>query len=158
MSTKQRQIPETTALTPLHKDIIGLVNAGVSNKDICVQLSCKPHTVYYVKRTHRSHLTAAQITNKTIDIHKYNDSIADTLKYNILNMAYTIQDKDLQKASLPQVVTSMAICIDKLRLIEGKSTQNIATQVLHNMNQDQLDIITASIRSLKESMLGSPKG
>ena len=85
--------------------------------------------------------------------HEWEFIKSNILKYNILRMGNTITQIPLQKTSLSQLTTSMAIMIDKLRLLEGKSTANISTQILHSLNPEQLNIIQESIKSLKKSML-----
>ena len=47
----------------------------------------------------------------------------------------------------------MGILIDKLRLIEGKSTQNISAQIVGSLEPEQLKILEEMGRSLIKSML-----
>jgi hypothetical protein len=64
-----------------------------------------------------------------------------------------IKNFNLKRVSLAQATTTLGILIDKQRLIQGKSTQNIAQQIMHNLNPEQVEIIKESIKSLKISML-----
>lgn len=137
----------------IHAKIIELINKGTPNPDICKLVGVKPHVIYYVKRTYKDRLGALQVYNNKPNINNYEGDLANILKNNILLIGNTIGQKDLQKASLSQLSTAMGIAIDKLRLLEGKSTANIHTHITNNMSEEQLNIIRESIKSLKESML-----
>jgi hypothetical protein len=62
----------------------------------------------------------------------------------------SINEKDLDKASLLQKVTSASILIDKRRLIDGQSTENIS--VVQRLSEiqpkaDQADKLLETIKS-----------
>ena len=135
------------------KEIKELLKLGVPGTEIAKRLGCAPSKVYSIKAYHKAEIDSAKVLNKDVDISNYEDLIATNLKSNILRVSNTISNKDIQKASLSQLSTSMAIMIDKLRLIEGKSTANVSTRLLAAIEPEQLEIIKESIKSLKESML-----
>ena len=135
------------------KTAIKLLGEGVPGTDVAKALGKTPAAIYSIKRHYKDEIDKALTIKNTIDITKYESDINVILKRNILRMGNTILNKDISKSSIDQLARTFGIMFDKLRLIEGKSTQNVATQVLHNLNPEQLEIIKDSIRSLKESML-----
>ena len=144
---------KSLAKTGKADEIIQLVNDGYDNAAIKRKLNVTNHQIYYAKRTRKADIVERQLSETNSNIVKYDEGVSNILKNNILRIGNTITQIPLQKVSLSQLTTSMAIMIDKLRLLEGKSTANISTQILHNINPEQLEIIQRSIKSLKESML-----
>lgn len=155
MADKSPKTKEKADVKPkkIHDDIIELINKGYKNTDICNQLSIKPNVLYYVKRRYRDRLAPPQDTSNITDITNYAEDIDNILRKNILRLGNTIINKDIDKASLSQLTTSFGIMYDKLRLHEGKSTQNIGANLLVNLDESQLELIKETIKSLKESML-----
>ena len=114
-----------------------------------------PASVYSVGKRYKTEIESAKLVNKQLDITNYNDDIEVLLKSNIVRLGNTIANTNLQKASLSQVTTSFGILFDKLRLLQGKSTSNVASNIALSLNPEQLEIVNSAIKSLKESMLNN---
>jgi hypothetical protein len=138
-------------------EILGLLKLGKSGTEIAKTLGCKATRVYSIKRYYSDEIEIAKIANNTRDITNYDGEISKLLKSNILNINNAIINKDLSRASLSQLSGAFGTLFDKLRLLEGKSTQNIQSNVINNLNPEQISIIKDSIKSLKESMLNIEK-
>ena len=65
------------------------------------------------------------------------------------------ENKEIQKMSVSQKVVAMATLQDKINLKEGKSTQNIAHQVLHKLDDESISLLKDFSKSLIQSMLNS---
>ena len=147
-SCKKRAKPNAKVKT---EDILGRLKIGLKPVDIARELDVTPSRVYSVKKYYKDDINTALAINNNINITNYTEDINNNLKCNIIRLSNALSNKDLSKAPLGQIAAAIGTLIDKQRLIEGKSTQNIATQVLHNMNPEQMDIIKESIKSLKLS-------
>lgn len=80
------------------------------------------------------------VHSDSVDIN-YTDSIREEIRKAVLKtiadmIVYSISEQDLQKASLQQKVTSAAILIEKYRLLEDKSTQNISVSQLISVKRE----------------------
>lgn len=137
----------------INKDIIELVNKGLKPSVISKQLGIPVSKVYNVKSYYKQHRSDIQTSGNTKDLVKYDDTLIKNLKTINLEISNTLLSKSFKKESSTQLMKTLGISIDKLRLIEGKSTVNIAQHILHTLNPEQLNIIKESIKSLKESML-----
>ena len=133
--------------------IIDLLKSGKPGTKIAKLLDVSPATVYSVKKNYKDEIVASKELIEQINTNNYSDDLDYNLKASIIKLSNNILNKDLKQASLSQLATTLGILFDKHRLLTGKSTQNIATQILTNIDENQLKIIQESIQSLKESML-----
>lgn len=140
-------------LTSTHRSVLELINAGLDNKAICQRAGVKDHTIYYVKRKYKDLIKKPEEANNIIDIKQYDENIDNALKLNILRIANTISEYNLQKASLTQLTTALGTLYDKHRLHIGRSTANISTQVINSLPDEQVKIIKEMTMRLKKSML-----
>lgn len=135
------------------REIIERLKLEQPGTKIAKELGLTLNAVYTVKRRAKQEIETALTIKNNIDINKFESDITNNLKRNLLNINNHILSYNYNKASLNQLIYAFGILFDKLRLIEGKSTTNIATQIMTHLNPEQLAIIQDSIRSLKESML-----
>lgn len=80
------------------------------------------------------------VHSNSVDIN-YTDVIREEIRKSVLKaicdkIVLSINDSDLEKASLQQKVTSAAILIEKYRLLEDKSTQNISVSHLISLKRE----------------------
>ena len=136
-----------------HEAIIKLINRGYKNPEICNTLGVKDHTIFYVKRKYKTELKPADSIKNNTDIREFDDNINNILKSNILKIGNEISNRSLSKYSITQLTTAFGTLFDKHRLQVGRSTNNISTQIIEILDDNQLKIIQDSIKSLKESML-----
>lgn len=134
-------------------EILERYKLGQSGTKIAKEMGLTVNSVYSVKKRYKEDLNNALTIKNKINIDNYEDDLTNNLKRNILLMSNRINNYDLNKVSINQLVYAMGIMFDKLRLIEGKSTSNVAHQVIDSLDSNQLEIIKDSIKSLKESML-----
>lgn len=147
---RAKGLPEAQRL-----EIIERLKMGQPGTEIAKLMGVSYNAVMTLKHRNREAVETALTIKNNINIDNYEEDITNNIKKNILNIHNHILSYNYKKASLNQLVYAFGIMFDKLRLIEGKSTANIATQVMTQLNSEQLDIIKDSIRSLKESMLNS---
>ena len=126
---------------------------GLKPKEIMAETGLSQTQVYRSNSRYKAKQGAIQVLDKTVDIVRYHDDILDIYKRLSLSVGNSITNKDIQKTSLAQKTTIMAILTDKIRLIEGKSTENIAIDVIASLDSKQLDILKDLSKSLIKSML-----
>ena len=129
------------------------LDKGLKPKEIVAKTGLSQTQVYRSNSRYKAKQGAIQVLDKTTDIVRYHDDILDIYKRLSLSVGNSITNKDIQKTSLAQKTTIMAILTDKIRLIEGKSTENIAIDVIASLDSKQLDILKDLSRSLIKSML-----
>lgn len=132
---------------------IKMLKSGIKPGKIAEQLGLEPKRIYNIKNYYINNSPAILDTNNNRDISKYEEQVIHNLKHITLDISDTLLSKSLKKESSTQLMKSLGIAIDKLRLIEGKSTVNIASQIVHNLNNSQLEILKDIGKSLIKSML-----
>ena len=137
----------------LHYDIIQDINKGKTNVEICNQRNVEKHVVFYVKRKYKDRLNAVQVRNNAGDLSKYEEDLTRNLKLASLTLSDILAQKSWKNMSAPQLTTAIGTIIDKLRLIEGKSTANVAHQVLHALDEDDKKILRDAMSDLKHAFL-----
>lgn len=140
-------------LKPKQQQILELVKKGYTNSQICEMAGVKDHSIFYVKRRYADLIPRAQHNNNITNIVDNDESHINILKNIQYKIGNTILNKDLNSATLSQLSNTLKTVNEVERLMTGKSTANISTQIVHNLNPEQLDIIKESIKSLKKSML-----
>ena len=140
-------------INPRHEDCIELINKGLSNGVICKKLGIKPNVLYYVKRRYADRIGPPEAIDIVANSTKYDSNIVSIYKDIAIRVGNTITDADIKRMSVAQRVTCMAVCTDKSRLIEGKSTENQAVQIMHNLNPEDREVLKEAIKRLKKSML-----
>ena len=103
----------------------------------------------------KNKLTVIQDAGINTDVSEYDGNIVDIYKAISLRIANSITTKEIQKMSVSQKVVAMATLQDKINLKEGKSTQNIAHQVLHKLDDESISLLKDFSKSLIQSMLNS---
>ena len=129
------------------------LDKGLKPKEIVAKTGLSQTQVYRSNSRYKKKQGDIQVLDKTTDIVRYHDDILDIYKRLSLSVGNSITNKDIQKTSLAQKTTIMAILTDKIRLIEGKSTENIAIDVIASLDSKQLDILKDLSWSLIKSML-----
>jgi hypothetical protein len=152
-SVKSRE--KAVKLKPHHAAIRAKLAQGLQESAIITELGVTKAQVRYVRERYPVVTESDNLQSIQNNAEIYNQSIAERYKDIAVRVGNTITDKDIKKMSVAQRVTVMGICTDKSRLIEGKSTENQAVAIMHNINPEQLEAINSVIRSLKKSMLSS---
>ena len=94
-----------------------------------------------------------QVADNNTNVDQYDTDIVTKYKKISLSIADTITLGDIKKASLSQRVMALGILQDKINLKEGKSTENIAHRVLHELSPESIKQIQELGRSLIKRML-----
>ena len=141
-------------LKPLHKDIINLINLGQNNTQISKQLSVTMPVIFYVKRRYKDRLETLKPIVLDTNISNYENIVVTNLKNIVIKLTNTLTGKSIQKESSTQLLKSIGIAIDKLRLIEGKSTQNILVQTFHDLPDDIKSMLRETVTAYKDNKLG----
>lgn len=138
-----------------HRAIIQSINEG---KDIKTVLKnheiSRPH-YFWVKRKYLDYvdMSNAAVVRKNITTNNYNTQLIKKSKYIALKLANTLVHKNFTGTSINQLTTALTNVNNIIRLEQGKSTENIAHNVLHNLNENQLNMIKDSIKQLKASIM-----
>ncbi len=118
-------------------------------------LKCSAVMVYDTKKNIGRLETGLEPTNNIVDISVYDSTIVNNLKTIILRIGDILTTKPLQKESSVQLMKSIGIAIDKLRLIEGKSTQNILVQTFHDLPNDIKTMLRETVSQYKDNKLNN---
>jgi len=140
-------------MQPHHLEIYDALAQGLQPKAIMAKLGCTRAQIRYVRERFDPAPATAQANDIATNSARYDKEIASIYKDIAIRVGNTIKDADIKRMSVAQRVTTMAVCTDKSRLIEGKSTENQAVQIMHNINPQQLEIIQEMAKRLKKSML-----
>lgn len=138
-------------------EVLERYKLGQTGTVIAGETGLSVSTVYSIKKRYKEDLNTALTIKNKVNIDNYESELSNSLKRNILLCSNSINNYNYNKASLNQLIYAMGIMFDKLRLMEGKSTVNIANNVINSLNPEQLAIINDSIKSLKESILINDK-
>ena len=111
---------------------------------------------HWIKRKYGDALISPKALELTpINTEKYELELIGKSKYIALKLANTLIHKNYTGASIAQLTSALVNVNAMLRLEQGKSTENIAHRVLHDMNPKQLALIKDAVMNLKKSMLNS---
>ena len=136
-----------------HKKFIDMLNKGDKHMDICNELSIASSTGYQIKTKYAKYIHVVLPTDSTIDISLYDTKMIDYLKSINMRIANILSHKDIQNASITQLATTIGIVTEKIKLLEGKSTENIAHRHIHEMSDKDRKILSDLAKVYKESML-----
>lgn len=139
--------------SPKKDKIRDLIIKGHDVKDIAKIANTSTGTVYQVRSQMRRENGGALIPKKTLDINNYEAVLDNNNKYIIMKYGNELINRDISKVPINQLISVLRNSFDMDRIIQGKSTVNIAQNIIHGFNPDQLEIIKESIKSLKKSML-----
>lgn len=138
---------------PDRENIVKLLGKGHKPSEVASILSVPVKRVHNVKASARRAGKLVKHSDITKDIVNYEPQLIDNIKYITLEISNTLLSKSFQKESSTQLAKTLGILIDKLRLIEGKSTQNISAQIVGSLEPEQLKILEDMGKSLIKSML-----
>lgn len=123
----------TTSNTPTtSRDslILSDLQSGITMQEIAKNRKCSLRTVDAVKKSERYIKSSVSSTKKALP----------QKLYEIANLSIAaITPAKLAAASAPQLITTAAIAIDKARLMEGLSTENMDIRAVVPRIQEQLD-------------------
>jgi hypothetical protein len=122
-------------MTKLQANIIKLYNAGHDRASIASELGCNYVTVCKAIKQHGD-IVEQNKQVKDINIDNWETDLATSLRKLTLHLSNILATKNLQKESSPQLIKTLAIAFDKLRLIEGKAT-NITDTNVSNLTSEQ---------------------
>lgn len=116
----------------IHADI----SAGMTEREVALRHGCSPATVHYIK------------TNEELN-EIQNPIIVDTRRKAMANVYYWVADRlldgitdeSLNKLTPFQRIVASGICVDKARLVEGLSTENLSLSASFNSFQSELEQI-----------------
>ena len=138
---------------PDAKKIVKLLNKSVKPSDIANILDVPVRRVYNVRSRAKITGELTQVSDISNSLVNYEPELIDNIKHTTLSISTILTKKNFNKESSTQLAKTMGILIDKLRLIEGKSTQNISAQIVGSLEPEQLKILEEMGRSLIKSML-----
>lgn len=109
-----------------------LIENGHSRREVARQLNVSPNSVSEWVKDNRVEILPQKVT----------DQIKSSLVGHAYKNAYRLQDsiteEKIAKATLQQTAVSFAVFIDKARLMENLSTQNVSYNgVLQNIENDR---------------------
>ena len=137
-----------------HREVVNCINRGEEIASICSRFKMTRSNYGYIKQKYAKYIYIGQpFEDIAIDIDKYNTNIIEKSKYIALRICNTLQKKSFTNQTIGQLTQSLVAVNNLVRLEEGKSTENIAHQVIHNLNPEQLELVRESIKNLKKSML-----
>ena len=137
-----------------HRAIITNINDGIDMDSIIKRHGISKPTYYKTKQRYAEALTELQTADITTkDVAEYGSRLIDKGKFITLKLADTLIKKSFVGASISQLTTSMVNVNNMLRLEQGKSTENIAHNVLHNLGEAEKELIRESIATMKKSMI-----
>lgn len=124
--TKENK-PGLTPYTLKYMYAMSLIDEGKTIREIQYATGLCKQTINRLKKGEIK--LATEIISQ---VKKYESAKLSTITHTILD---AITDEDLHKASLLQKTTAASQLIDKRRLIDGESTENVSVQsMLKNMN------------------------
>ena len=139
-----------------HRNIVNLVIDRINNDVIASKLGVSKQIVQRTKAKYRELIAEYQSTDLIdIDVDQYSSQVIAKGKHVVLKMANTLLAKSMNGTTVGQLTQSMVALNTLIRLEEGKSTENIAHNIVHNLNEDQLNLLRDSIKNLKKSMLST---
>ena len=151
---EDRTLELTKIKNEKHRAIIQDINDRHDTDTICKRHNISRPTFYRVKRQFGEALTTAEPTEITSEmVAGYNSKLINKTKHIAMRLANTLLSKSMTGASISQLTQSLINVNTMLRLEEGKSTENIAHNIVHNLNPEQLELIKDGIMNLKKSML-----
>jgi len=134
------QLPHVKPTNPLTIPVVAhLLSKGYSQSAIARTFHISVQAVNQYIKHHADELE---------ELKNYDDVMTNLLKATSLSVIKSVEDKDYKKASLQQKITSGAICIEKIRLLTDKSTQNIG----HNVVVSSIQDATAELKQIMESL------
>jgi len=143
-------------MTKLHVEIIEKLNGGMTPKAVAHACGCNYSTVLKVRKEHADILTQNRDI-KQVDISNFDSDLSNNLKQLILYVSNILTRKCLTKESSPQLMKTIGIAFDKLRLLDGKATSIVENNIT-SMTDDERAIYADLIRKYHEEKLGVPPG
>ena len=139
-----------------HRNIVNLVIDNVNTEMIVQRLNVSKQIIQRTKAKYRDLIAECQTTDLIeVDVDGYSTQIIDKGKHAVLKMANTLLSKSMNQTTIGQLTQSIVALNTLVRLEQGKSTENIAHNIVHNLNENQLNVLRESIKNLKKSMLSN---
>ena len=91
---------------------------------------------------------------RTITGSNFDEDLSNNLKQLILYISNILTTKSLQKESSPQLMKTIGIAFDKLRLLDGKATSIVETNI-NNMSSEERAIYSELIQKYHEDKLNT---
>jgi predicted transcriptional regulator len=88
---------------------------------------------------------------------KFKDNLSDKLAEKLDILIQYIDSDTISKASLSQRTQLLTALIDRIRLLDGKTTQNISTTLYNKLDSKDLELIKSTVKQLTESRLNESK-
>jgi plasmid maintenance system killer protein len=122
--------------------ILDCLKKGMLNKDIAKLVDCDTSYISQVKSKYYTDITDNKI--EILDDIKEIESLS-LIKAKILNL---ISIDKLSLASAKSLVDMYSIISNQARLLQGKSTENIAINNIHSLDKKQLSIIKNAVSEI----------
>lgn len=139
-----------------HKVIIHDIKSGMKVKDIATKFNMNPVSISRIKSKYKDLIendNNLQVYENYKYVEDYENRVVNNMKSASIAISNILSTKSWQNMSAPQLTTALATMIDKLRLLEGKSTSNIAQQVIHNLSDDDRKLLRGAIGKFKHAYL-----
>ena len=117
-------------MTKLQANIIELLQQHYSRHEVAERLDCAYATVCKVAKQHADIVKQSQVI-EAINPEDYERYTIRKLKKTIMHVANILAEKNIQKESSPQLAKTLAILVDKLRLLQDKPTSITQTNTHH---------------------------
>lgn len=126
-------------LTVRQAQILKHVQAGKTNAEIKRELKCADATINKIRNNHAD-LCTQPASVASVNVDNYEADLSKNLKQLTLYVSNILATKNLQKESSPQLMKTLGIAFDKLRLLEGKAT-NITQTNTSDMTREQRELL-----------------
>lgn len=128
-------------------ELIAHYYTGKPIKEIAELMKVDPSTV----KRRVKHLDL--INRNDLDINNFEGQAADILKQKAYTLMNYITPEKMANAPLNVMGVFLGVLIDKIRLLEGKSTSNVAAMNLHAIEPEQLDVIKDAVKKFTQQQI-----
>ena len=145
---------EIQGVKPEHVKAVRLLQERRGITDIAKECNVSRNSIYYYKKIYKDIIETGQVVETKRNNEEIDSYMLDDMLSHYTSISNTLRQTGYKKPNnVRALVLSLAVIIDKARLLSGKSTSNIATQVLHNLTPEQEKCLKSFINEYKESML-----
>ena len=135
--------------------IIAALQTGLRPVDVAEKMGVSPGAVYDVNRRYKNVIESNKSLLRQINTDNYEDVMIENLKKSLVLLSNTIANTNYNKSSLSQQTTSLGILIDKLRLLEGKSNNNIDIHILIDQSPELKATLNRFALEFKKGLLSN---
>ena len=135
--------------------IIAALQTGLRPVDVANKLNLPKSQVYSINQRYNEVIEKNKTLIRQVNVDDYEDVLIENIKKSIMLLSNTISTTCYQKSSLSQQTTSLGILIDKLRLLEGKSNNNIDIHILIDQSPELKATLNRFAIEFKKGLLSN---